>query len=161
MTTTSGYRGPTVCKIVGISYRQLDYWARTGLVTPSVQEAHGSGTQRLYSFDDIVQIKVIKRLTDAGVSLQRVRMAVEDLNSRGLTLSEVTLVSVGGQVYAIDDQQQMFDLLQQGQGVFAIAIGPVVEELRGDVTAFPTEEAESAQEPRPGHGPFTNVASIR
>ena len=67
-----GYRVPDVCRIVGISYRQLDYWARTELVTPSVRDAHGSGTQRLYSFQDLVSLKVIKKLLDTGVSLQRV-----------------------------------------------------------------------------------------
>ena len=68
MTEPEGYRVPDVCKIVGISYRQLDYWARTGLLTPSVREAGGSGTQRLYSFQDLVQLKVIKKLIDAGTA---------------------------------------------------------------------------------------------
>ena len=63
-----GYRGPTACNAAGITYRQLDYWARTGLVVPSVRDASGSGTQRLYSFRDIVVLKVVKRLLDAGVS---------------------------------------------------------------------------------------------
>jgi DNA-binding transcriptional MerR regulator len=134
-----GYRGPTVCKIVGITYRQLDYWARTELVTPTVQESSGSGTQRLYSFDDVVQLRVVKRLLDTGVSLQRVRLAIEELRRRGQSVAEVTLVSDGTSVFAVDDNQQLIDLLQRGQGVFAIALGPVVEELKGEVTAFPTE----------------------
>lgn len=138
----SGFRAPTVCKIVGISYRQLDYWARTELLVPSVRAAKGSGTQRLYSFDDVVQLRVIKRLLDAGVSLQRVRFAVEELRARGQTVAEVTLVSDGTSVYALDDNAQVIDLLQRGQGVFAIALGPVVEELRGEVTAFPRETLE-------------------
>ena len=71
-----GYRGPTVCRLVGISYRQLDYWARTGLVTPSVRPADGSGSQRLYSFEDLVELRIIKRLLDAGISLQRIREAI-------------------------------------------------------------------------------------
>lgn len=139
----SGYRGPTVCKIVSITYRQLDYWTRTELVTPSVQEAKGSGSQRLYSFDDVVQLRVVKRLLDTGVSLQRVRLAVDELRARGQSVAEVTIVSDGASVYAVDDNQQVIDLLQRGQGVFAIALGPVVEELRGEVTAFPTEQAEA------------------
>jgi DNA-binding transcriptional MerR regulator len=136
-----GFRGPTVTKIVGITYRQLDYWARTGLVTPSVREAQGSGTQRLYSFDDLVELRVIKRLLDTGVSLQRVREAVEELRRRGHSPGDVTLVSDGSTVYMLDEQQQVFDLLTRGQGVFAIALGPVGAELRGEVTAFPVEEA--------------------
>ena len=65
-----GYRGVTACQAVGISYRQLDYWARTSLVVPSIRDASGSGTQRLYSFRDLVVLKVVKRLLDAGVSLR-------------------------------------------------------------------------------------------
>jgi len=78
-----GYRGVTACHAVSISYRQLDYWARTGLVVPSVRDASGSGTQRLYSFRDMVVLKVVKRLLDAGVSLQNIRKAIEALRSRG------------------------------------------------------------------------------
>lgn len=139
-----GYRGPTVCKIVGISYRQLDYWDRTELVTPSVREASGSGSQRLYSFDDVVALRVVKRLVDTGVSLQRIRLAVDELRRRGTSLAEATLVSDGTTVYAVDDDAQLVDLLRRGQGVFAIAVGPVVDELRGEVTAFPSERIEQA-----------------
>ncbi|MFT5223465.1 MAG: DNA-binding transcriptional MerR regulator [Glaciecola sp.] len=139
----SGYRGPNVCKIVGITYRQLDYWARTDLVMPSVQEAKGSGTQRLYGFDDIVQLRVVKKLLDTGVSLQRVRTAVEDLRRRGSDITGQTLVSDGATVYAVDDQQAVIDLLRRGQSVFAIALGPVVEELRGEVRAFPSEPMQT------------------
>lgn len=136
-----GYRGPAVCKIVGITYRQLDYWARTELVNPSVRRADGSGTQRLYSFEDIVQLRVVKRLLDTGVSLQRVRLAIDEIRDRGRSPADVTLVSDGSSVFMVDDNAQVIDLLQRGQGVFAIALGPVVEELRGEVTAFPTEPA--------------------
>lgn len=135
-----GFRGPTVCKIVGITYRQLDYWARTGLVVPSVRDAKGSGTQRLYSFDDLVELRVMKRLLDTGVSLQRVRQAVEELRRRGRTPGDVTLLSDGSTVYALDDNAQVIDLLARGQGVFAIALGPVVSQLRGEVAQFPYEE---------------------
>lgn len=139
-----GYRGPTVCSIVGITYRQLDYWARTELVTPSLQQAAGSGTQRLYSFDDIVKLRVVKRLLDTGVSLKRVRVALDELAARGVMLSDVTLVADGSSIYAVDDDRRVIDLLQRGQGVFAIALGPVVEELRGEVAAFPSEAPGAA-----------------
>lgn len=142
-----GYRGPAVCKIVGITYRQLDYWARTELVQPSVQQAEGSGTQRLYAFDDIVRLRVVKRLVDTGVSLQRVRLAIDELSARGRSPADVTLVSDGTSVFMVDDNAQVIDLLQRGQGVFAIALGPVVDELRGEVTAFPTEAAQPAVVP--------------
>jgi DNA-binding transcriptional MerR regulator len=136
-----GYRGPAVCKIVGITYRQLDYWTTTGLVVPSVRNAEGSGSQRLYSFDDIVQLKVIKRLLDTGVSLQRIRAAIEFIRDRGLSFRNVTLMSDGSTVYAVDDEAQIVDLLRKGQGVFAIAFEPVVAETEADVTDIPAERA--------------------
>lgn len=139
-----GYRGPTVCKIVDITYRQLDYWARTGLVTPSVRAASGSGTQRLYSFDDIVQLRLVKRLLDTGISLQRVRLAVDEVRAGGRSLAEATLVSDGTSVYAVEGNEQVIDLLQRGQGVFAIALGPVVDQLKGEVTSFPSEALDEA-----------------
>ena len=136
-----GYRGPAVCKIVSISYRQLDYWTTTGLVTPSVRNAEGSGSQRLYAFEDIVQLKVIKSLLDAGVSLQRIRAALEFVREQNLSLRNLTLLSDGTKVYALDDNQQVIDLLGRGQGVFAIAIAPVYEAVEAEVTQLPSERA--------------------
>ncbi len=96
MPEDTGFRGPTACSAAGITYRQLDYWARTGLVEPSVRGASGSGTQRLYSFRDILLLKVIKRLLDAGISLQQIRTAVQHLRKRGTDdLTRVTLMSDG------------------------------------------------------------------
>lgn len=120
-----GFRVPEVIKIVGITYRQLDYWARTGLVTPSVRDASGSGSQRLYSFQDLVTLRVIKNLLDTGVSLQRVRKAVEHLKSMERPLSGLTLMSDGKGVYEAHSAEAIVDLLKQGQGVFAIAVDRV------------------------------------
>jgi DNA-binding transcriptional MerR regulator len=136
-----GYRGPAVCRVVGITYRQLDYWATTGLVEPGVRDAEGSGSQRLYSFEDIVTLKVIKRLLDAGVSLQRIRRAIEHVRDRGLSLRHITLASDGETVYAVNDAQEVVDLLQSGQGVFAIAIDPLYSEMESEVTSLPAEPA--------------------
>jgi DNA-binding transcriptional MerR regulator len=136
-----GYRGPVVCKIVGITYRQLDYWTTTGLIKPSVRDAEGSGSQRLYGFDDIVQLKVIKSLLDAGVSLQRIRAALEFVREGGLSLRNLTLLADGSKVYALDDNQQVIDLLGRGQGVFAIAVAPVYEAVQAQVMAVPSERA--------------------
>jgi DNA-binding transcriptional MerR regulator len=136
-----GYRGPQVCKIVGISYRQLDYWTTTGLIVPSVRNAEGSGSQRLYSFEDIVQLKVIKSLLDTGVSLQRIRSAIQFVRDRGLSLRHITLLSDGKTVYALDDQREIIDLIRQGQGVFAIAVEPVYAELEAEVAHLPAERA--------------------
>lgn len=145
----TGYRGPAVCKIAGISYRQLDYWTTTELVTPSVRGAEGSGSQRLYSFDDIVMLKVIKGLLDTGVSLQRIRAAIEFVRERGLSLKHLTLMSDGRRVYALDDNRAIIDLIKRGQGVFAIAVDPLYEELEAQITELPAERAvPSVSSPR-------------
>ena len=132
--TEQGYRVPEVCRIIGISYRQLDYWARTELVRPSIQDAQGSGTQRLYSFQDLVELRVIKKLLDAGVSLQRVRKAVEYLQKSKTPAMGVTLMSDGNRIYAVDSPEAVVDLLSKGQGVFAIAVDKVATDLEGSLT---------------------------
>src|SRR5271168_334963 len=105
-----GYRGPTACHAAGITYRQLDYWARTGLVEPSVRAAQGSGSQRLYSFRDILVLKVVKRLLDTGISLQQIRAAVAHLHSRGTgDLAKVTLMSDGVSVYECTSADEVVD----------------------------------------------------
>ena len=131
-----GYRGPQTCKIVGISYRQLDYWTRTGLVVPSLAEAHGSGTQRLYSFNDLLQLRVIKNLTDAGASLQKVRQAIDYVRDHLQDdWSKVTIVADGGGVYACTSDAEVIDLLRSGQGVLGavVAVGQVRDQLAGDL----------------------------
>jgi DNA-binding transcriptional MerR regulator len=137
-----GYRGVTACHAVAISYRQLDYWARTGLVVPSIRDASGSGTQRLYSFRDMVVLKVVKRLLDAGVSLQNIRKAIEALRSRGTgDLAQITLISDGTTVYECRSPEEVVDLLQGGQGVFGIAIGGAFKEIQGSLAHLPAERA--------------------
>src|SRR5689334_10640814 len=135
-----GYRGPTACNAAGITYRQLDYWARTGLVEPTVRSATGSGTQRLYGFRDILLLKIIKRLLDAGVSLQQIRTAVNHLRERGTDdLTRVTLMSDGASVYECTSNDEIIDLLQGGQGVFGIAVGGVWREIEGSLAELPSE----------------------
>ena len=145
-----GYRGPTACAVAGITYRQLDYWARTGLVTPSIRDASGSGTQRLYSFRDVLVLKLVRRLLDTGISLQNIRTAVGQLRAGGAEdLAEITLISDGTTVYECTSTDEVVDLLQGGQGVFAIAVGRVVREVEGDLAELPGEKA--ADEPQPSH----------
>ncbi|GAB3664604.1 MerR family transcriptional regulator [Nocardioides korecus] len=142
-----GYRGPTACTAAGITYRQLDYWARTGLVEPTVRGATGSGTQRLYSFRDILILKIIKRLLDAGISLQQIRTAVSHLRTRGTDdLTRVTLMSDGASVYECTSNDEVIDLLQGGQGVFGIAIGGVWREIEGSLSDLPSERTTEAAE---------------
>jgi DNA-binding transcriptional MerR regulator len=138
-----GYRGPTACAAAGITYRQLDYWARTALVEPSVRAAHGSGSQRLYSFRDICVLKVVKRLLDTGISLQQIRIAVAHLRERGSAdLAQVTLMSDGVSVYECTSPDEVIDLLQGGQGVFGIALGRVWQEVEGTLADLPAERAD-------------------
>jgi len=150
-----GYRGPTACKAAGITYRQLDYWARTGLVEPTVRAATGSGTQRLYGFRDILVLRVVKRLLDSGVSLQQIRSAVEHLRERGVQdLSRITLMSDGASVY-----DQVIDLVQGGQGVFGIALGKVWRELEGSLSQLPADRGEA--EPLTDTGVIDELAARR
>jgi DNA-binding transcriptional MerR regulator len=139
----TGYRGPTACSAAGITYRQLDYWARTGLVEPSVRSATGSGTQRLYGFRDILVLKVVKRLLDSGVSLQQIRVAISHLRERGVQdLSRITLMSDGASVYQCTSAEEIIDLVQGGQGVFGIAVGHVWREVESVLSSLPSERAE-------------------
>ncbi len=139
-----GFRGPVACSAAGITYRQLDYWARTGLVEPSVRPASGSGSQRLYGFRDILVLKVVKRLLDTGISLQQIRSAVEFLRDRGSSdLTQVTLMSDGVSVYACTSPDEVVDLLQGGQGVFGIALGRVWQEVEGSLAELPSEASEA------------------
>ncbi len=138
-----GYRGPTACGAAGVTYRQLDYWARTGLVEPSVRNPSGSGTQRLYSFRDILVLKIIKRLLDTGVSLQQIRVAVTQLRESGVEdLANITLMSDGASVYACTSDDEVIDLVRGGQGVFGIAVGSVWREVEGQLAQLPSERAE-------------------
>ena len=138
-----GYRVPSACQIAGITYRQLDYWARTSLVVPSIRGAAGSGSQRLYSFKDILVLKIVKRLLDTGISLQNIRVAVDHLRQRGVEdLAKITLFSDGTTVYECTSAEEVVDLLQGGQGVFGIAVSGAMRELTGTIADFPGERAD-------------------
>jgi DNA-binding transcriptional MerR regulator len=148
----AGYRGTTACGAAGITYRQLDYWARTGLVEPSVRGATGSGSQRLYSFRDILVLKIVKRLLDTGVSLQQIRTAVEHLRERGVDdLAQITLMSDGASVYECTSADEVIDLVQGGQGVFGIAVGRVWREVEGDLAQLPSERPDGDALPEADH----------
>lgn len=141
-----GFRGPVACRAADITYRQLDYWARTGLVVPEVRTAGGSGTQRLYSFRDLLLLKVIKRLIDAGISLQQIRAAVDHLRARGVEdLTEVTLMSDGISVYECTRDDEIIDLLRGGQGMFGIALGGVWRDIEGTLQSLPAERSDEVR----------------
>ncbi|WP_082155431.1 MerR family transcriptional regulator [Jiangella alkaliphila] len=146
-----GYRGPTACSAAGITYRQLDYWARTGLVEPSIRSAAGSGSQRLYSFRDILVLKIVKRLLDTGVSLQQIRQAVQHLRDRGVEdLAGITLMSDGASVYECTSADEVVDLVQGGQGVFGIAVGRVWREIEATLVQLPAEKPGEPPAEHPG-----------
>ncbi|MBU6243714.1 MAG: MerR family transcriptional regulator [Actinomycetales bacterium] len=135
-----GYRGPIACAAAGITYRQLDYWARTGLVVPTVQDATGSGSHRLYGFRDILILRIVKRLIDTGVSLANIRAAVDHLSSRGgEDLARMTLMSDGATIYECRSADEVIDLVRGGQGVFGIAVGSVWREVEGTLADLPGE----------------------
>ncbi|WKZ82865.1 MAG: MerR family transcriptional regulator [Acidimicrobiia bacterium] len=147
MTIEQGYRAPQVCNVVGISYRQLDYWARTDLLRPSLAAANGSGTQRMYSFGDIVQLRVVKRLLDAGMSLKKIRQAMDLLREQldsDTPLTDVTLLSDGNTIYAAHSADEVVDVFRRGQGVFGIAVGPVQAELEGEIHRLFPESGDAA-----------------
>ncbi|MFE0460520.1 MerR family transcriptional regulator [Kitasatospora sp. NPDC058965] len=156
-----GYRGPTACAAAGITYRQLDYWARTGLLEPSVRTAYPTGAQRLYSFRDVLVLKIVKRLLDAGVSLQNIRVAVTHLQSTELAeLAGLTLMSDGATVYECTSPQQVVDLLKGGQGVFGIAVGAVWRELEATLGRLHAERTDTG-ETLIGHDPGDELAQRR
>ncbi|MFI6644211.1 MerR family transcriptional regulator [Streptomyces sp. NPDC050504] len=156
-----GYRGPTACAAAGITYRQLDYWARTGLVEPSVRPAYGSGTQRLYSFRDVVVLKIVKRFLDTGVALQNIRTAVQHLRERGFTdLERMTLMSDGATVYECTSPDEVVDLLQGGQGVFGIAVGVVWRDVEAALSQLHGERVDTG-ETLVGHNPADELARRR
>ena len=137
------YRG-----VVAARSEPLDYWARTGLVEPSIRSAKGSGSQRLYSFRDILVLKVVKRLLDTGVSLQQIRTAVSALHARGVEdLASITLMSDGASVYECTSADEVVDLVAGGQGVFGIAVGRVWHEVEGALADLPVDHAQALGTP--------------
>ena len=139
-------RGPAIPDLRGVLAelaQATSSFRGAGLVEPSVRAAHGSGTQRLYGFRDILVLKVVKRLLDTGISLQQIRAAVQHLHDRGSAdLAQVTLMSDGVSVYECTSADEVVDLLQGGQGVFGIALGRVWREVEGDLAVLPAVRAE-------------------
>jgi DNA-binding transcriptional MerR regulator len=159
LPSDQGFRGPVAHRVAGITYRQLDYWARTGLVVPSIRNAEGSGSQRLYSFRDILLLRVVKRFLDVGISLQQIRVAIDHLRARGVEdVSEVTLVSDGFSVFEVTNANELFDLSKGGQGMFMISVSSVWKEIEGTLLTLPSERAEGADS---GQHPDDELAARR
>ncbi len=140
-----GYRGPQVCSIVGITYRQLDYWARTDLIRPSLADAKGSGSQRRYSYRDLVELKVIKSLLDAGVSLKQARTAIEYLRENlGEDIAAANLVINGTGSILARNGDELIDILRNGQTVFNIvALAGVQEQVDSAIRELHPESGDT------------------
>jgi DNA-binding transcriptional MerR regulator len=139
-----GYSGTQTAKVVGISYRQLDYWARTDLIRPSLSDAAGSGSRRKYSYNDLLELKTIKKLLDAGIKLEQVRKVFTYLREELATeIAAAHIVIEGGSVMLCQDDD-LIDVLQRGQGVLnVLSIGGVKEELEADLA--PLEEMSETE----------------
>jgi DNA-binding transcriptional MerR regulator len=143
----TGFKGAVAARAAGISYRQLDYWARTGLVEPTVRGAAGSGSSRLYGFRDILVLKLVKRLLDTGISLQQIRTAVNQLRESGVSdLAQTTLMSDGASVYLCTSNDEVIDLVNRGQGVFGIAVGKVLREVESSLVEFDSQAVDPMDE---------------
>ena len=142
-----GYTGPEVCKITGISYRQLDHWTSTGLINASIRNIKGSGFHRIYSFNDIVLVKLVKKLRSAGISLQKIRIALKNVNKilgKNSNISDVSIFSDGSSIYVLTDNDQMIDLLKKGQAVFGISLGPVHTETEAEILSLYPDKVSAA-----------------
>ena len=136
---TEGYSGREAADIVGITYRQLDYWARTDLIRPSLADAKGSGSRRRYSYRDLIELKMIKTLLDAGQRLERVRQAFDYLRDLGDDLTSVQLVIAGDSVVLVRDGEDLIDVVNryQGQGVLnLLALDGLVEQVDAAIVDF-------------------------
>ena len=149
MTDELGYRAPRAAKVAGITYRQLDYWARQNYVRPSLEDAKGSGSQRMYSFQDLLKLKVMKRLLDQGLSLQKTRGAIKALEDAGEDVASSRLVLAGTKALLVHSDGEVSDLLS-GQGVLALVLPMegVVEELQAAITTLPASSEDESAAPR-------------
>jgi DNA-binding transcriptional MerR regulator len=143
---TGGFGGPQVCQIIGITYRQLDYWDRTGLLKPSIKTASGHGSKRLYSYKDLLELKVIKRLLVADLSLPAIRVAVEFLkNKTSDEIASANLVLVGSKALLVQSGQELIDVLKGGQGVMNVLdLQNLTEELDADISHI-SKESEAIE----------------
>ena len=142
----AGFSGPRTAEVVGVTYRQLDYWARTDLVRPSMSDAKGSGTRRQYSYRDLVQLKLIKRLLDAGIKLEMVRTVFEELRAHvGDEISSANLVIEGSTALLVLDDGELLDLVHKGQGVLnVVSLGAVQKEIDASIRDLHPAEAGEA-----------------
>ena len=149
------YSGKKAAEIVGITYRQLDYWARTDLVRPSITDAAGSGSRRRYSYRDLLELKVIKSLLDAGIRLESVRGAFDYLRAQlGEDIASAQLVIDGSRAVLVRDGNELVDVVAKGQGVLSILpLGGVQREVDAAIVELsPPTGTPAATEAEPATG---------
>ena len=139
------FNSKAVSKITGLSFRQIDYWDSTHFIKPSVSEATGYGSVRLYSFNDLIQLRVAKTLMDKGISIQKIRKAINYLKKNmpeiKKPLSELKFLTDGETIFVLTkDKKEIIDTLKSGQLVFSIALGEIVEGLKGEIIALQREK---------------------
>src|SRR5918996_474054 len=156
VTTTSngsveGYSGKRAADIVGISYRQLDYWARTDLIRPSVADAHGSGSRRRYSYQNLLELKLVKTLLDNGIKLESIREGFSYLRDQlGEDVSTSKLVISGSSAVLVRENDELIDVVNryQGQGVLnLLALDGVKEQVDAAIVELFPADGESEGEP--------------
>ncbi|MEJ5922129.1 MerR family transcriptional regulator [Bifidobacterium thermophilum] len=165
---TRGYRGTVASKVAGITYRQLDYWARKQIVVPSIKASHGSGSRRLYSFKDVLILAVSKRLLDAGVNLQNVTIAIGYLMQRSISqLEHTTILSDGEHVRECRDGDTIGDVMQSGAAIFGVSVAAlwhgIEDALEHEpcVDVYPDGSAVTSPSSVSPHMPFEELSAQR
>lgn len=159
---TRGYRGTVASKVAGITYRQLDYWARKQIVEPSIKPSHGSGSRRLYSFKDVVILAISKRLLDAGVNLQNVTRAIEFLTRRSVSdLESLTVMCDGDTVHECNDVEEMSRFLSRGSAVFGLSVAKVWHEIQDSLETEDYVDLTHAGQSRVQGRPIDELTAMR
>ena len=142
--TQIGYSGTRTAKVVGISYRQLDYWARTDLIRPSLSDASGSGSRRSYSYNDLLELKAIKKLLDSGIKLEQVRKVFAYLREHVSTDIAAAHIVIDGGSVMLCDGDELVDVLKNGQGVLnVLSLGGVRDELEADLAPVIIDDVQT------------------
>lgn len=139
----TGFSGSQAAKVVGISYRQLDYWARTDLIRPSLADAQGSGSRRRYSYQDLLELRVIKTLLDAGIKLESVRRVFDYLRTHVTGDIASAHLVISGQSVVLADGDRLVDVLREGQGVLnVLSLAGVKEDIDAQLVPLVAGEGD-------------------
>ncbi|MGB0801164.1 MAG: MerR family transcriptional regulator [Ilumatobacteraceae bacterium] len=139
----TGFSGSQAAKVVGISYRQLDYWARTDLIRPSLADAQGSGSRRRYSYQDLLELRVIKTLLDAGIKLESVRRVFDYLRTHVTGDIASAHLVISGQSVVLADGDRLVDVLREGQGVLnVLSLAGVKEDIDAQLVPLVASEGD-------------------